>query len=191
MEMCLNVIVRVYKDEGYHVGPEIYINGWCNLLALQQSIRRNGDIIIEEACASGMLITGDAVLVMLSVKNNVVIDVKPIGIDVPGDAVKDIIESAICNMFNITPEEIRKRSNKPEYVTPRQLYYMSCFILAKRRKKQIARDIGFNHATVLHGIKKIGELYETNDPPVKQSIDSLSKIFGVNIYEKYSESRKD
>ena len=109
----------------------------------------------------------------------------------------DIIEEVIMEDFGLTKEEIRKKSRKHTLVLARHLY----FYLAKRFTKLSLAQIGQymggrDHATVLHGIRKITNLIEpirtttgvrlVSDPELEQTAERLES----KIYDRVFQVRK-
>lgn len=75
----------------------------------------------------------------------------------------DSIEQSVCEFVKITPEELQFKTRKREVVEGRQI----CHFLSRENKLGSLREIAFrfghkDHATVLHSIKTVKELIETN-----------------------------
>ena len=97
---------------------------------------------------------------------------------------EDIVD-CICNLYNITPEQIRSKTRKKEVRSPRQIL---CFLIKKYikiesclgEKKDISlQNIGDvvckNHATVLHSLGVVKDSYETNKK-FKEEIEKIELI---------------
>ena len=72
---------------------------------------------------------------------------------------KEIIVETVCEWFDVTWEQLGKKSRKREYVVPRQVCMYLCKKLTRASLPRIGREFGNkHHTTVLHSINKIEEL---------------------------------
>lgn len=76
----------------------------------------------------------------------------------------DLIEKNVCDLIGITPLELREsKRQKREIVEARQI----CHYIAKKNNLGSLVDIGFrfgrkDHSTVLHSVKTVTNLLQTN-----------------------------
>lgn len=88
-----------------------------------------------------------------------------------------IIFQEVCNYFNIDIDAAVKRTRKREIVQVRQI---SMFFSKKLTKHSLAcigsEHGGKGHATVLHAIKTINDLYDT-DRRIRYDVQTLEKKF--------------
>jgi len=74
----------------------------------------------------------------------------------------DEIVNAVCKSYNIDPGLVRLRTNKREIVEPRQLCVTLLVIMLKMTTSNAGKEMGgFDHATVLNGIRRVSERYQT------------------------------
>jgi hypothetical protein len=74
----------------------------------------------------------------------------------------DEIVNAVCKSYNIDPGLVRLRTNKREIVEPRQLCMTLLVFMLKMRTANAGKEMGgFDHATVLNGIRRVSERYQT------------------------------
>ena len=88
----------------------------------------------------------------------------------------DSIKENVCNYFGLPVDHLNSQSRKREIVQTRQI----CHYFAKKYTKlsliQIGWDIGGkDHATVLHSIKTVNNLMDT-DIKYRKMIDNLNKM---------------
>jgi chromosomal replication initiator protein len=86
----------------------------------------------------------------------------------------DIIEKAVCEVMETTPEIIRTKTRKREVVEPRMMtmYFFRKF--TRLGVGEIGRALGgFHHATVLHSIQTV------------ETLKTVDHIFAHNFHEIY------
>ena len=99
----------------------------------------------------------------------------------------NVIETAVLEYFEVQKEEIQTGNRKPEVVLPRQnLYYYlktRCKRLSYRMigEKYLKKHEAFNHATVLHGKKKIENCLEIGDTEITKYINDINFILNGSI----------
>lgn len=88
-----------------------------------------------------------------------------------------VIVALVADYFGLTPELLRQRSRKREYVVPRQLAHYFCKMVKHPRFKMSLSYIGQNigdkdHATVMHSKRTVIAGIEMKDayiyPPYKE-----------------------
>ncbi|MCI2082575.1 MAG: chromosomal replication initiator protein DnaA [Bacteroidales bacterium] len=85
------------------------------------------------------------------------------------------IQNAVCSYFNIVPELLHSRSRKREIVQARQLAMYLSREMTNSSLSSIGSQIGGkDHATVLHAIKTVRDLMET-DRGIRQYVNDLQK----------------
>lgn len=89
------------------------------------------------------------------------------------------IISEIANYFSLTVDEVKSKRKFASYVYARQ---MACYILRYKHKAstvEIGRFLNIDHATVIHGSRKI-EDYMSYDKKVVEDLQNLKAILGFN-----------
>ena len=59
------------------------------------------------------------------------------------------------------PLDINHKCRKPEYVKPRQMYFVFAKLYTKKSLAQIGLFVNKEHCTVLHGMKSINNIIDT------------------------------
>lgn len=90
-----------------------------------------------------------------------------------------IVSHTVCEHFQITPEKLVSRSRKREFALPRQV---SHYIIKKKFPElfvslsTIGEQIGgIGHDTVIHSIRKVGDLMEFDDD-LFATVEKISDI---------------
>lgn len=83
------------------------------------------------------------------------------------------IKKIVQNHFKL---DISENSRRFELVFARACYFKICRDLTKNSYQRIGASLGKNHATVMHGIKTLNDLVET-DKDLKNRFDSLLNKF--------------
>jgi chromosomal replication initiation ATPase DnaA len=80
-----------------------------------------------------------------------------------------------CKRVLVSPDEIFGRSRKQDNVDARHMYF---YILRENgfTLEKIGRLSGFNHATVIHGIKHIKDLLDSGDMKIKKMYHLVKDI---------------
>ena len=85
------------------------------------------------------------------------------------------IQSTVCNYFSLEPEQLHSNSRKREIVQARQLAMYLSREMTNSSLSTIGSQIGGkDHATVLHAIKTVKDLMET-DRGIRQYVSDLKK----------------
>ncbi len=91
------------------------------------------------------------------------------------------IKNQVAEYYNMEPSELDITTRKREIVWARQVAHTFSRFKSKGSLSSIGREIGkVDHATVLHSMKTVANLYDS-DPEVKKDIDFLSKVFDAVI----------
>lgn len=108
-----------------------------------------------------------------------------------GTLTRETILKVICNELNMDLEDVRtKKTRKPEYNFPRQLYAYFCQKYCKISLSKIASYINKkNHATMCHS-KKVIENYIDTDKIVKRQVNYFDNIFKNRIVNLTSDQRE-
>lgn len=73
------------------------------------------------------------------------------------------LENFICKEFKITPEQLKGKCRRTEYVYPRQLF---CYLMKLYSPRQsyvsIGRFINRDHSTVITSIEKVNDILDTD-----------------------------
>jgi ribosome-interacting GTPase 1 len=91
------------------------------------------------------------------------------------------IKKKVENHFKLKLDEPTRRF---EVVFARGCYFKIARELTKNSYQKIANTLGKNHATVMHGIKTVNDLIET-DKDLRQQYDSL-----INKFSEYNKIEK-
>lgn len=85
------------------------------------------------------------------------------------------IRQAVCNHFHISVDEIRSKSREVRICLPRHIGMYLTKTMTEHTYKQIGSVYGRrNHATVLHGVKKIRNLIP-KDEALRESVAEIKK----------------
>ncbi len=86
--------------------------------------------------------------------------------------IEDVLRT-ISGHFNVTKQDILSSRRHKTIVYPRQIGMYLAKVLTTRSLPEIGRKFGGrDHTTVLHAVRKIEKLIETN-PSIKESITTL------------------
>ncbi|OQB81418.1 MAG: Chromosomal replication initiator protein DnaA [Bacteroidetes bacterium ADurb.Bin123] len=85
---------------------------------------------------------------------------------IPGLMIKnptDIIDRAVCNVWNISQDRLREKTRKREVVEARQ----TAMYFYRKKSTYSLKEIGallgnFDHATVIYGCRNVKNLVETD-----------------------------
>jgi chromosomal replication initiation ATPase DnaA len=89
----------------------------------------------------------------------------------------------ICDMFDVTPSNVKSHSRKQEYVLPRHLI---CYVLRKNYRFEfikIALILGRDHSSIIHSCKSI-EDYLSYDKRVIQAYEDIKRVLHINCNER-------
>ena len=79
---------------------------------------------------------------------------------------------AYARKVGVSVSDMLSKSRKPEFVAARQVYWFylrSCGL----GFSEIGRRFGWNHATVLHGVKKVRDFIWTKDEYLERYLDAV------------------
>jgi len=82
------------------------------------------------------------------------------------------IQEIICTEKSIQKDLLFRKFRHGKYVEARQIYMYILTYLFKKRISEIAKMTEFNHATVIHSLKKV-ELYCETERKYKDSFDRI------------------
>lgn len=89
------------------------------------------------------------------------------------------IKREICSYYNITRIDLESKRRTVNLVRPRQIGMYLSKTLTKRSLPEIAALFGGrDHTTVLHGVRKIEKLIETN-PKIAEDVIELKRRLGA------------
>lgn len=92
--------------------------------------------------------------------------------------------------FNISQEELDSNSRDPKIVKARRIFFNITKAYTKESLKRIGNMISKDHATVLHGLKKMQEFKDIKDPEWDEYIQ-CSKLFLLQMDIKANEKEKN
>ena len=81
------------------------------------------------------------------------------------------IEEIVSKKFNLEPRELRRRSQYQKIVQPRQVIYFLAREVTALSLPQIGRRYGFDHSTVLSGVRRVRSLAAA-DPALASKIEN-------------------
>jgi|DEB0MinimDraft_6_1074348.scaffolds.fasta_scaffold02460_6 transcriptional regulator NrdR family protein len=87
------------------------------------------------------------------------------------------IKEIINDHFNL---KIERRTRKRIYCEARFTYYFLCREQTSQKLNKIAREINYNHASVIHGIKMTRILKEVDKKFLKNFNEVRSKVISLN-----------
>ena len=89
----------------------------------------------------------------------------------------EAIDRAVASLFNLTPEELHKKSLRRSVVVPRQIAIYMAKQLTDASLPEIGRYFGgFHHTTVMHSIARIHEqrgMDTATDSVIRKLLKSL------------------
>ncbi|MDR2511558.1 MAG: chromosomal replication initiator protein DnaA, partial [Bacteroidales bacterium] len=98
----------------------------------------------------------------------------------------DYIKNVICDFLKVPPSDINSKARKSNIVKARQLIMYFAKLHTKASLEQIGRQCGDkNHATVIHAIKTVTNLAET-EHSFKKTVDELENkltIYGTANFD--------
>ena len=101
------------------------------------------------------------------------------------ETIREIIVTNVCKKMSLTLEQLSINTRKREIVNTRQMifYFQIVFLKYRITLKQmgdIFTNKAYDHATVLHGHKVIGNWYDT-DKYIKLIIDDIKENINLEI----------
>ena len=100
--------------------------------------------------------------------------------DKPREVTPQLIIEVVTEHFNISMDQMISRSRSSEIARPRQIAMFLCNKMTDSSLDVIGSFLGGrDHSTIIHGIKKIKEEYESNDN-TKALIDTVMKKINPN-----------
>lgn len=86
------------------------------------------------------------------------------------------IERIVCEVMGMTPETALRGSRRVEYKTVRQLLCFYARAHTSMSYKSIGEKINeYHHTTVMHSIKRIKDLIESDDTDVSRHVIEINK----------------
>lgn len=76
---------------------------------------------------------------------------------------KDIIIKAVCDHFSIYKHEIMSRRRKKELTHARYIAFMLLYKYTAMNKSEIGKEFYLDHTSIIHGMKRMKEIFETKD----------------------------
>ena len=100
--------------------------------------------------------------------------------DKPREVTPQLIIEVVTEHFNISMDQMVSKSRSSDIAKPRQIAMFLCNKMTDSSLDVIGSFLGGrDHSTIIHGIKKIKEEYETNDG-TKSLIDTIMKKINPN-----------
>ena len=93
-----------------------------------------------------------------------------------GDKVTELIQKVVSTYYDLPITAYKSKSRKRQVIKMKQatVYFLKR-MLPKATLVNIGRVMEYNHATILHSLKSVSNLYET-DRETKKDIDALEKM---------------
>jgi len=112
----------------------------------------------------------------LSTFNNIYSEVKDIRINGKKEITIEHIQDVVCKYYNLTLEQLHTETRKREIVQARQIAQYFAKQLTKYSLKVIGEKIGNkNYATILHAIKVVNNLIDT-DKAIRNEIEEIERL---------------
>jgi len=88
------------------------------------------------------------------------------------------IKEIVLNYFDRTEENVFSRSRKADLVFIRHIYFYFCRKYLKIGYKYIGQSkwMNHNHASVIHGVRKINGFLDVNDKEVQAVVNNINEI---------------
>ena len=100
--------------------------------------------------------------------------------DKPREITPQLIIEVVTEHFNISMDQMISKSRSSNIATPRQIAMYLCKNMTDSSLDVIGSFLGGrDHSTIIHGIKKITEEYESNDN-IRTLIDTIKKKINPN-----------
>ena len=100
--------------------------------------------------------------------------------DKQNEVTPQLIIDVVSEHFQITPEQMKSKSRSSEIAKPRQIAMYLCKNMTDISLDGIGSLLGGrDHSTIIHGIKKIGEEYESTEA-TRSLIDTIKKKINPN-----------
>lgn len=94
------------------------------------------------------------------------------------------LESCVCRYYGITSDEIRLKTRLQKIREARQILYYILRLKTRLPLAKIGDLYNQHHATVLHSVKKIGDLIEF-DKAMKEDVENISALIEKDFKENY------
>lgn len=95
------------------------------------------------------------------------------------EARHSFLQQEVCNVFNVTWEQILSKSRKNEIVTARHIYIYLCFVMLNFNKTKIARILDKDHTTAINSINVINDFIDIKDGIVDYIESIKSKMLEI------------
>ena len=100
--------------------------------------------------------------------------------DKPREITPQLIIEVVTEHFNISMDQMISRSRSSDIAKPRQIAMFLCKTMTDSSLDVIGSFLGGrDHSTIIHGIKKIGDEYESNEN-TRTLIDTIKKKINPN-----------
>ena len=100
--------------------------------------------------------------------------------DKPHEITPQLIVEVVSEHFNITVDQIMSKTRSNDIAKPRQIAMYLCKNLTNQPLDSIGQLLGGrDHSTIIHGIKKITDEYNTNET-LKNTVDTIKKKINPN-----------
>lgn len=94
------------------------------------------------------------------------------------------ILTVCCRFFNCSIRNAKSKCRKPNYVSARQHYFFYAVKLTRKSLGEIGAEVNRDHATVLHGVRKINGIIELTGVYVDPRYHDTERLTGIfnNIF---------
>ncbi len=89
----------------------------------------------------------------------------------------ELLQSAVCKHYNITPSQLHSKSRKMEIVGARRMFYFFARKHFNKTYTSIADMFGANHATVIHHERKLLGYLEFDKVEMRRYINIRDLVF--------------
>jgi hypothetical protein len=101
----------------------------------------------------------------------------------------EVLQSAVCKHYNVSPTELHSKSRKMEIVGARRMFFFFARKHFNKTYTSIANMFGANHATVMHHEKKMIGYLEFDKLEMLRYIKIRDMVFEektfINIRDEY------
>ncbi len=101
----------------------------------------------------------------------------------------EVLQSAVCKHYNVSPTELHSKSRKMEIVGARRMFFFFARKHFNKTYTSIANIFGANHATVMHHEKKMIGYLEFDKKEMLRYINIRDMVFDektfINIRDEY------
>lgn len=92
-----------------------------------------------------------------------------------GQGMQKRILKAVCDFYQCSEIDVKKKCRKRQYVWCRHVYYYLCSVLTSMSLIEIAEEFEQDHTTVIHGKETVKDIMNT-DPEKKKEVMEIENL---------------